>query len=112
MARLGIISLFLSTWICKITQFIMSGCICSSLYPRRERKNHLGRYNYQTMAPRAPAFLHILLFDLKKLSLYSLQLAFVSFTEFTNGVRCFLPIEGDNGGYVKSKVFSGIDQVG
>jgi hypothetical protein len=40
-----------------------------------------------------------------------LQLAFVSFTEFTNAGRCFLPIESQNGGYVRSRVFSGLEQV-
>jgi hypothetical protein len=39
------------------------------------------------------------------------QLAFVSFTEFTNGVRCFLPIETENGGYVRSRIFTGLEQV-
>jgi hypothetical protein len=39
------------------------------------------------------------------------QLAFVSFTEFTNGVRCFLPVEADNGGFVRSRVFTGLEQV-
>ena len=39
------------------------------------------------------------------------QLAFVSFTEFTNAGRCFLPLESESGGYVRSRVFTGLDQV-
>jgi hypothetical protein len=44
-------------------------------------------------------------------SRFPFQLAFVSFTEFTNAGRCFLPVEVENGGYVRSRIFTGLEQV-